>query len=228
MKRKPGLNRTLWRSILLFMLASVFTGCQKNVNQNTIAPQIIHQEGVKLTNQKLPELKMMKGEKKYSVNTCNEFLANSKDSNVVETDANFKVYGDYQPCIAANLFSQAKASEKSYYNNDFALLAHENIDLASFRSSLRPAMEDNQHTFKDIKLHYSKADSVVVYNTDEWQYTLTLLAKGDFNQDKVEDLLVGFLDKSKTASYYANVTLVLIKTSDNSLWMADESEKYIK
>lgn len=204
-------------------------GCQKDKEyshstQSLPKAALVSFKGIE---EKLPVLKMLKADKEFDVGDCRSFIENIKVSTVVETDSNFKVYGHYQSCISSHIFQLGQAASKSFYQGDFSELIYANLDVASFRSSIRQSLDDKTHTFKELKYQFNKEENIVDFDSPTWRYKFTLLARGDFNKDGVEDMLVGFLDEAKTASYYANVTLVLIKTDNNSLWKAEEAEQYL-
>jgi len=65
--------------------------------------------------------------------------------------------------------------------------------------------------FLDLEYKKSGDENRVLIDRSTWHYKFTLLARGDFNNDQIEDLLVGFLDESKSANYFSDTTLVFSK-----------------
>ncbi|MCF6258504.1 MAG: hypothetical protein L3K25_19790 [Gammaproteobacteria bacterium] len=178
-------------------------------------------------NEALPELKFAKNDKEIIVKNCRELVAHINKLELIETDNNYRAYSYYQSCIATLIYKKGKTAAVSFYDGNFSEIIYNNFDLSSFRSSIRPKLDEKIHTFFDLKYKQSGNENSVVIDRPTWRYKFSLLARGDFNNDQVEDLLVGFLDESKNASYFTDTTFILVKTKKDMLWMAEEAEKYI-
>ncbi len=178
-------------------------------------------------NEALPEIKFIKNDKEITVKNCVDMISHINKFELVETDDNYRSYSYYQSCIASLIYKKGKVSTVSFYNGNFSETIYKDLDLSSFRSSIRPKLDEKIHTFLDLEYKQSGDGNRILIERPTWHYKFSLLARGDFNNDQIEDLLVGFLDESKSASYFADTTLVLIKTKKNGLWIAEEAEKYI-
>ncbi len=178
-------------------------------------------------NEVLPKLRFTKNEKEFTVKNCVDMISHINKFEFVETDDNYRAYSYYQPCIASLIYKKGKVSTVSFYNGDFSETIYKDFDLSSFRPSIRPKLDEKTHTFIDLEYKQSGDENRIVIDRPTWHYKFSLLARGDFNNNQIEDLLVGFLDESKNASYFADTTLVLVKTKKNMLWIAEEAEKYI-
>lgn len=210
------------------ILVCVLAGCQKDTPSSSGGIPAERFALAAETKTNLPTLKLMQGEKQVQVSSCDALIKQLATASLVETDDNYETYGDYQSCLADRVYQQATTSTKTEYQGDFAALIHQQLDVASFRSSLGPALQAGVNTFKGMKFNYKTGQHTVEYDTDDWLYRFSLLAKGDFNRDGQEDLLVGFLDQSKTASYYTSVTLVLRRSAGDQYWKAEEVERFFK
>ncbi len=178
-------------------------------------------------NKVLPELKFTKNDKEIIVKNCRGLIAHINKLELIETDDNYRAYSYYQSCIASLIYKKGKTATVSFYDGNFAEIIYNNFDLSSFRSSIRPKLDEKTHTFFDLKYKQSGDKNRMVIDRPTWHYKFSLLARGDFNNDQVEDLLVSFLDESKSASYFTDTTFILVKTKKDMLWVAEEAEKYI-
>ena len=77
------------------------------------------------------------------------------------------------------------------------------LDLRSFRSSLRPRMEDGDQPVMRGLAFLSPATNgfTVVSDTDDWYYSFEVIARADFTDDDSEDWLVLFIDRAKEGTY---------------------------
>jgi hypothetical protein len=172
-----------------------------------------------VANKPLPDLTLTGEDKTFQVNNCQDFISSiSKVSvTVEETTYNMHTYADYQPCMASWMLSRAQASKKSHFEDQFANLIIAQLDLSSFPSSLGPRLEDSKQTlqafnFKDT----ATTDRSVIVNDNGWTYEFTLLARGDFNADGAEDLLIRLLDQAGEASYFSMQTFILERSGSDA------------
>lgn len=184
-----------------------------------------------IANAPLPELALADETKTVQVSTCQEFVSGIKEGpvNVEETTNNMQIFADYQPCITSWMLSRAQPSKKSFLTGDFANLLLDHLDLSSFPSSLGPRLENNKQIleafhFKDTKT----TDKQVTINDNGWTYEFTLLARGDFNSDGIEDLLIRFLDQAGEGNYFSLQTLILERNSSNAKITASNAISFIK
>jgi len=207
-----------------------FTGCEETMKKEPY-PIVISQylKKADISNKPLPTMKLIKHYDVISVNSCESFIKKTGEFKLVETPHNLKIYWDYIPCVAGQLLDKAKPSQQSAYKNNFQSLVMENLDLLSFKSSLRPQLSNTVNTFKTLGFKISNNDNtIVLFETKEWKYQWTLLAQGDFNADGIEDLLVRFLDQAKTSNYFAAQVLVLQSNDTDTRWSAKPGLQLLK
>ena len=154
-----------------------------------------------------------KDEVTKTVENCNDLIRYFKEGYVLtEGINNMQVASEYQLCFQLNYLNNAVAAKKSYLPEPYTNLIIEQLDLQTIRSSLKQKMEDKPQTIKDLPFlnPKNKANKVTVDNP-EWFYQFNILAKGDFNNDGNEDLLIDFIDQAKNGNYFAHSTYVLTK-----------------
>ncbi len=100
------------------------------------------------------------------------------------------------------------------------LLARQ-FDLASIRSSFGPKRGPGKNTFAALGLQPSLAqDDKVVFDSPQWYYSMTVLRRGDFNNDGIEDLEVCFVDRAKQGSYNAQRALLVTRYQPHAMLVA--------
>ena len=161
------------------------------------------------------------------VNSCKTYLDNLATYSVLETDENMHMLLYYLPCIANTLDKKATDSSVSFYSNELSEVIINDLNLATFQSSLRPKLTDNVTSFKDLAYEYTESENQVTIKRPTWEYNFVLLGKGDYDHDGIEDLLVLFIDSSQASSYYSNSLLVLRKKEASQFWQAIEAEELL-
>lgn len=97
----------------------------------------------------------------------------------------------------------------------------DSLDIATFRSSLGPKRTENHRTFSSISPPPTTVtDDYVEILEDHWVRRLTIVDRGDFNKDGIEDLAVCFHDSAIGATYRATKLLLVTRYTDSSLAVA--------
>ncbi len=95
------------------------------------------------------------------------------------------------------------------------------FDLATIRSSLGRKRSAATNTFASLGLRpASVSDTGVVFDDGNWHRSMTVLRRGDFNRDGIEDLEVCFVDRAAPAYATYNAQKALLVTryaSDGNL-----------
>lgn len=96
-----------------------------------------------------------------------------------------------------------------------------NLDIATFRSSLGPRRSQSDRTFASLSPPPTTvtADYVEI-REDNWVRRLTIVDRGDFNKDGIEDLVVCFDDRAIGATYRSTQLLYVTRYSDASMAIA--------
>jgi hypothetical protein len=177
----------------------------------------------------LPELTLTKGDRIKVVNNCQAYLKHLPAWDVQEGDNNMRISADYQTCIANYIFKHARPSHYSGFRNDFSDLIYDNLLISSFPSSLHNQTDENKDSLKKLGLkltHHSETS--ILFKQEGWEYRFDLLAKGDFNHDGNEDLLVQFIDKAIVGNYFGVEILVLTKPPKDKFWRAQEGVSFLR
>ncbi len=88
------------------------------------------------------------------------------------------------------------------------------FDLATIRSSMGPRRTAEANTFASLGHRPSNtSDTSVVFDSGDWYYSLTVLRRGDFNKDGIEDLEVCFVDHARPgyATYNSQQALLVTR-----------------
>jgi len=162
-----------------------------------------------------------KGE--LSVNSCKQYLKSITSHKVVETDENMHMLLYYLPCVQTALQKQAKDSRSGLYEGSLSKVIIDELDLSSFRSSLRRKLDENTNTFGVLNYKYSQSNNRVTVKRSSWEYDFILLGRGDYDRDGFEDLMILFVDQALSSTYYSSNLLVLRKKDINLLWKASDA-----
>lgn len=117
---------------------------------------------------------------------------------------------------------------KNYETNpwagiDIAKTLYYNLDLSSFRSSFRPKQQGSgffsPSNFVYNTVEYKPSELKLVSNS--WEYTFSLIAIADFNNDKKAELLVLFKDDAKEGSYNTSELLFFSFSKDRIILCKD-------
>jgi hypothetical protein len=205
---------------------------EQKETKTSLSVQVFDKENVPFSNiatQPLPALVLTGENKTVEITNCQELVNNIPQYSVEETTNNMQVYGDYQICVISWLIDHAKPANRKFVAENFSSTVIDELDLSSFGSSLGPRLEDNKQTLSAFEFgNITKTADKVTINDEGWLYEITLLARGDFNNDGIEDLLVRFLDQSGDASYFSLQTLLLEKPSKDAKVTAIDAVKLIK
>ncbi len=134
----------------------------------------------------------------------------------VETITNMHVLSEYQICLQMHYLKISETSKKSYLKKPYQAFIINQLDLQTLRSSLKQKLDDKPETLKMLPFLNTlvKGNSVISKNA-AWYYKFNILAKGDFNHDGIEDLLVGFTDQAKEGNYFSYSTLVITRNTSS-------------
>lgn len=143
------------------------------------------------------------------VNHCADYIKEIANSKINEGVNNQLIKSEYLICDVLMLLVDKSYSIVKANNGSVDLLAAK-LDLRSFPSSLGPRLDDKSYTLKSVsgnKLIINEGH--VIYNTEEWQYRIELIAVSDINNNKKDDWVLWFSDESKEGNYRGYQTLVI-------------------
>lgn len=97
----------------------------------------------------------------------------------------------------------------------------EKLDLSTFRNSFGPRREPGKRTFADFGLRPTNtSNGVIEFKDDDWNYTVKILGRQDYNNDGIEDLAIRFTDRSLVGSYRTESQLLLTRYSNDGKLIA--------
>lgn len=220
-------------SVLLVVILVNVTGLARNAfagqatKQLPVVRSLLTNDGH--GNKQLPLLKLANGDEVKVVSNCADFVKSIPSWDVREGINNMRVASDYQSCVARAIFAQAHPSRKTAFRKNFPKLIYRKLDLTSFPSSLHNRTEKTQWSISTLGMKVKKqSETSVIFSPAGWQYRFDLLAKGDFNRDGNEDLLVRFIDQATEGNYYAVKMLVLSKSIRKDIWSAQEGVSFLR
>jgi hypothetical protein len=118
---------------------------------------------------------------------------------------------------------QAMTTESYFPSKDLGRLLSEKLDLATIQCSLGPRRTPAKRTFANLGMKPTQVtdDAVVFSIPGDWVYELRVVARGDFNNDGIEDLKVCFVDHALNGGNYdAAQGLLLTRYSDDGYVVA--------
>jgi len=88
------------------------------------------------------------------------------------------------------------------------------LDLGSLPSLLGPRLMPTQHTFAGMKLKPTEVTpSQIVFDNDDLYLLIDVLARGDFNHDGLEDVVICWSDHAPGGSYQTRTPYLLTRYS---------------
>lgn len=96
-----------------------------------------------------------------------------------------------------------------------------NFDITTIRSSFGPRRSVSDRTFSSLSPPPTTiTDDTIEILEDDWVRRLTIVDRGDFNSDGIEDLAVCFHDSAIGATYRSTQLLLVTRYADESLAIA--------
>lgn len=124
---------------------------------------------------------------------------------------------------SANAGLEVPANEILSYlpSKDVEKFVVEQLDLSTFRNSFGPRREPGMRSFADFGLRPKTASNgIIEFKEVDWNYTVTILGRRDYNNDGIEDLAIRFTDRSLVGSYQTESQLLLTRYSNEGKLIA--------
>lgn len=144
-------------------------------------------------------------------NDCNSYFELSSKYDVEESIHNQQVKSEYLICDALKILSNSSGvySEK-VSNLDLGEELLSKLDLRSFPSSLNRASDERSHTLKSLYPRQTTSiDNVAELQTEDWAFTMEVVALARINDNSFPDWIVWVLDESKSGNYRGYSTLIV-------------------
>jgi len=162
----------------------------------------------------------------FIANNCIEYLSELKKTELNGTSFNRAIQNEYISCEALDLIKNKEPSTNKSslsYGNDIA----SRLDLSSFPSSLNRRSRENNKTLSDFGPQDLTIDSFsAIRETNDWTYTIKVIASTDLNNDRIDDLIIWIHDKAKHGSYNTYSTLIVPLYNNNQPLIATPYEEW--
>lgn len=202
-----------FKKILFCLGFSILIGCS-NANLQYL-PYILNDE-LSLSYQKLDSsLKHKRSKLRFSgdqeANDCNSYSDVVSKHSLDESIHNQLVKSEYLICDALKILSNSLiSSSEKLKKSDFGIELLSKLDLRSFPSSLNMASSDESHTLKSIyPSEVSYSDNVAELQTEDWTFTMEVVALAKINDNSTPDWIVWITDESKSGNYRGYSTVIL-------------------
>lgn len=201
--------RYYWTLLCLAILA----GCASN---KLSPPPYIPNEQLKLSYETLEHsLKKKRNifafDGGQAANDCITYFELISKSPADETIHNQLVKSEYLICDALNILSESLGiSGITSENLDRGGELLSKLDLRSFPSSLNRASNDETHTLKSLfPRETTSAKNTAKLETDDWAFTMEVVALARINDNSFPDWIVWISDESKSGNYRGYSTLII-------------------
>ena len=155
-------------------------------------------------------------------NDCNSYFELTSKYDVEESIHNQQVKSEYLICDALNILSNSSGiySEK-VSDLDLGEELSSKLDLRSFPSSLNRASDERSHTLKSLYPGQTTSiDNVVELQSEDWAFTMEVVALARINDNASPDWIVWVLDESKSGNYRGYSTLIVYDPEEQESFKA--------
>jgi len=194
-------------------LGFVVSGCGKYSTNNSSNAYIFnkslmadYQNLNKSLKKRRIEISFTSGE---SVNNCVDYLVEIKKSSIFDGVNNTIHHGEYLTCEALDLLKSQNiitSKQKASYGE----LLSSSLDLSSFPSSVNQESQVYGKILQKLDPKNLKIGNyTVTRETNDWIYTIEVIAASDLNNDGTNDLILWLYDQAKNGNYHAYSTLIV-------------------
>lgn len=209
---------------LLCLSIVILAGCA-NTNQQD-SPYILNNQ-LSISHQNIDNsLQEQRGKLLFTdgqeANNCNAYFDLTSKYDLDESIHNQQVKSEYLICDALKILSNSPGlpTEKiKSLNLGEDLLSR--LDLRSFPSSLNMASNETSHTLKSLYPEQtSSTGNVAELQTEDWAFTLEVVALARINDNLSPDWIVWILDESKSGNYRGYSTIILYDPEEHETFKA--------
>ena len=199
--------------LLIISLILLISACDRNGNSNAVI-EIYRTDVYSALSNYDAELTKARNQLGFedgsSVSHCDGYIKASQTSRIGEGVNNMIIRDEYLMCDVLALVGKSRklqVKDKSEYTEALA----NKLDLKSFRSSLRPRMDDKTRTLAKL---VTLPDKLVIDGekvsivSDNWHFALVHVASGDINNNGKPDWIIWVVDEAKVGNYRGYDTLV--------------------
>jgi hypothetical protein len=144
-------------------------------------------------------------------NNCNSYILFDSKYDLNESIYNQQVKSEYLICDALEvLLNSSQVTDYKVSDLSFGEKLASKLDLRSFPSSLNRAGTEEAHTLKSMFPEQSKSfDDVVELQTEDWAFTIEVVALAKINDNSLPDWIIWVLDEAKSGNYRGYSTYII-------------------
>jgi hypothetical protein len=145
-----------------------------------------------------------------TVNDCDSYLKLSKDNKMLETIENQLIKSEYLICDALSAISQFTLYTGEVQQKLIGEKLLHNLDLRTFPNSFSRLANESSFTLGKIFPDNSSASgNIAFFESDDWAFTLKVVAVIDANKNVYQDWVVQLADESKLGNYRNYATFII-------------------
>lgn len=184
---------------------------------NSGLKQLFEQQNIILVKERT-EISLEKDGDTIQASNCKSLTkALSQGYILSETVINQQIASEYQICYQLKYIKVAQPSTKTYFSKPYGSLLINKLDLQTLTSSLKQQLSSGPQTLKKLNFKNIKHEqNSITIDLADWYYHIKILARGDFNHDGLEDLLIEFIDQAMQGNYFSHSTLILERKTSSS------------
>ena len=215
--RQPYVLRSILFVFLLTSCASSNDHLKKNIiDKSLLNAYIDYNKSIKKGRS------VLLFEDEYSASNCSTYFELSGKKNILETINNQVVKSEYLVCDALKIISSSKIYSGNTDTTQVGIDLLTKLDFRSFPNSLARMAEDNSFTLHDILPDQSLSKSAsVLYESDDWFFSLRVVAIVNINNNPWQDWIVFLSDESKSGNYRNYATLIIYDPENNETLKAE-------
>jgi hypothetical protein len=155
-------------------------------------------------------------------NDCNSYFELASKHRIEESIHNQQVKSEYLICDALKILSNASGlSVEKVKKIDLGDEILSKLDLRSFPSSLSRVGSETLHTLKALYPgQTSYVDNVAELQTEDWAFTVEVVALARINDNSTPDWIVWVFDESKSGNYRGYSTIILYDPDEQEVFSA--------
>jgi len=144
-------------------------------------------------------------------NNCNSYSLFNSKYELDESNYNQQVKSEYLICDALEiLISSSSGPDNKATDLTYGEVLTSKLDVRTFPSSLIRVGTEEAYTLNSIFPEQIKAsNNMVEVETQDWAFTLEVVASVNINDNSLSDLIVWVLDESKSGNYRGYSTLII-------------------
>ena len=155
-------------------------------------------------------------------NDCNSYFELTSKYDVEESIYNQQVKSEYLICDALKILSNSSGGYSEKVSDlDLGEELLSKLDIRSFPSSLNRASDESSHTLKSLFPRQTKSfDNVAELQTEDWAFTMEVVALARINNNSLSDWIVWVLDESTSGNYRGYATLIIYDPGKQKIFKA--------